>query len=72
MLVTFLLPISALLLGVFFLGETITLQAIGGMALIGMGLAAIDGRLWAAGRRRWLLRAPAVTARSAPHDRYDS
>jgi drug/metabolite transporter (DMT)-like permease len=51
MLVTFLLPISALLLGVFFLDETITLQAIVGMALIGMGLAAIDGRLWAAIRR---------------------
>jgi drug/metabolite transporter (DMT)-like permease len=45
MLVTFLLPISALILGVSFLGETITLQAIGGMALIGVGLAAIDGRL---------------------------
>ena len=46
LLVTFLLPISALLLGVSFLGETITPQAIGGMALIGVGLAAIDGRLW--------------------------
>ncbi len=52
LLVTFLLPISALLLGVLFLGETITLQAIGGMALVGMGLAAIDGRLWAAVHRR--------------------
>jgi drug/metabolite transporter (DMT)-like permease len=51
MLVTFLLPISALLLGVLCLGESITLQAIGGMALIGIGLAAIDGRLWAAVRR---------------------
>jgi drug/metabolite transporter (DMT)-like permease len=50
MLVTFLLPISALALGIFFLGETITWQAIEGMALIGMGLAAIDGRLWAAAR----------------------
>ena len=46
LLVTFLLPISALLLGAAFLGETITPQAIGGMALIGVGLAAIDGRLW--------------------------
>jgi drug/metabolite transporter (DMT)-like permease len=42
MLVTFLLPISALLLGAFFLRETITLQAIAGMALIGIGLAAIS------------------------------
>ena len=48
MLVTFLLPISALLLGVFFLSETITLPALVGMALIGMGLAAIDGRACAA------------------------
>jgi drug/metabolite transporter (DMT)-like permease len=48
LLVTFLLPISALLLGVFFLDETITLQAVVGMTLIGMGLAAIDGRPWAA------------------------
>jgi len=46
MLVTFLLPISALLLGAFFLGESITLPAIGGMVLIGMGLIAIDGRLF--------------------------
>jgi drug/metabolite transporter (DMT)-like permease len=48
MLVTFLLPISALFLGVFFLGETILPQAIFGMMLIGIGLAAIDGRLWKA------------------------
>jgi drug/metabolite transporter (DMT)-like permease len=48
MLVTFLLPVSALLLGVLFLGETVKLPAIEGMLLIGMGLAAIDGRLWAA------------------------
>lgn len=47
-LVTFLLPISALILGVSFLGERITAPAIGGMALIGMGLAAIDGRVWTA------------------------
>jgi drug/metabolite transporter (DMT)-like permease len=46
LLVTFLLPISALLLGAGFLGETITAQSIEGMALIGLGLAAIDGRLW--------------------------
>ena len=52
MLVTFLLPISALLLGVLFLGETVTVQAVGGMALIGAGLAAIDGRLFAGIRKR--------------------
>jgi drug/metabolite transporter (DMT)-like permease len=53
MLVTFLLPISALLLGAIFLNESITVQAIGGMALIGFGLAAIDGRIPAALRRQW-------------------
>jgi drug/metabolite transporter (DMT)-like permease len=45
MLVTFLLPISALLLGHIVLGETIQPFAFAGMALIGAGLAAIDGRL---------------------------
>lgn len=43
-LVTFLLPVSALLLGWGFLGETITLRSIFGMTMIGVGLAAIDGR----------------------------
>lgn len=45
-LVTFLLPIMALLLGTVFLGETIRWYAIAGLALIGTGLAAIDGRPW--------------------------
>ena len=46
MLVTLLLPVSAMILGVSFLGEHITWQSVAGMALIGLGLAAIDGRLW--------------------------
>ena len=46
LLVTFLLPISALLLGVLVLGEALTVRAISGMLLIGVGLVAIDGRLW--------------------------
>jgi drug/metabolite transporter (DMT)-like permease len=50
LLVTLLLPISALLLGALFLGESISALALGGMALIGSGLAAIDGRLPAAMR----------------------
>ena len=50
LLVTFLLPISALLLGVLALGETITAGALFGMLLVGAGLAAIDGRLWKAVR----------------------
>ena len=37
LLVTFLLPISALLLGVLGLGETITVRALVGMLLIGAG-----------------------------------
>ena len=50
-LVTFLLPASALVLGTVFLDETVTATALAGMALIGLGLAAIDGRPQAAGRR---------------------
>ena len=52
LLVTFLLPVSALLLGTVLLRETVSAAAIGGMMLIGLGLAAIDGRLWLALRRR--------------------
>jgi drug/metabolite transporter (DMT)-like permease len=50
-LVTFLLPGSALILGALFLDETVTLRALMGMALIGLGLAAIDGRPWGVARR---------------------
>lgn len=46
MLVTFLIPVSALLLGVSVLGEVIEPRQIGGMALIFLGLTAIDGRLY--------------------------
>lgn len=45
-LVTFLIPPSALLLGTLFLGERLEPRDLLGMALIGLGLAAIDGRLW--------------------------
>jgi drug/metabolite transporter (DMT)-like permease len=45
LLVTFLIPIAALLLGTLILGEQITLTALGGMLLIFAGLAVIDGRL---------------------------
>lgn len=47
-LVTFLLPVSALVLGALVLHERITVGALAGMGLIGIGLAAIDGRLPAA------------------------
>ena len=52
LLVTFLIPVSALLLGVFILGEDPAWTAYAGMALIFAGLAAIDGRLWGRLRRR--------------------
>ena len=45
MLVTFLIPISAVLLGSLFLGEQLEAKHFFGMGLIAMGLAAIDGRL---------------------------
>ena len=44
-LVTFLIPVSAILLGVLFLGETLLPKQVAGMVLIGLGLTAIDGRL---------------------------
>ncbi len=46
LLVTFLIPVSAILLGVFILGEALTAGQFAGMGLIALGLAAIDGR-WA-------------------------
>ena len=46
-LVTFLIPIIAVLLGALFLHESVTLQAVSGMAIVALGLAAIDGRLFA-------------------------
>jgi drug/metabolite transporter (DMT)-like permease len=54
MLVTFLIPISALALGAAILGERVEPRHLAGMALIGLGLAAIDGRL------------PALLARPSP------
>jgi len=50
LLVTFLIPVSAVLLGTGFLGEVLEPRQVAGMALIGIGLAAIDGRPWAAVR----------------------
>ncbi|MBV1705738.1 MAG: DMT family transporter [Hyphomicrobiales bacterium] len=44
LLVTFLLPISAMTLGVLFLGESVSYRTMVGMVLIGAGLVAIDGR----------------------------
>lgn len=45
LLVTLLIPVSATLLGVFFLGESISATQALGMAGIGFGLLVIDGRI---------------------------
>ena len=44
LLVTFLIPVSAIVLGGGLLGERLAVQHLAGIALIGLGLAAIDGR----------------------------
>jgi len=46
-LVTLLIPVSAVQLGILFMGERLTAAQAIGMALIGLGLVAIDGRAWA-------------------------
>lgn len=45
-LVTFLVPVTAILLGTLWLDETLQVTHFVGMGLIGIGLAAIDGRLF--------------------------
>jgi drug/metabolite transporter (DMT)-like permease len=47
LLVTFLVPVSAILLGTLVLHEALAPRHLLGMALIGLGLAAIDGRPFA-------------------------
>jgi drug/metabolite transporter (DMT)-like permease len=44
-LVTFLIPVSAILLGTLVLGEQLAIRHLAGMAAIALGLAAIDGRV---------------------------
>ena len=46
LLVTFLIPVSAILLGTLILGEQLNPRHIAGMIAIAIGLSAIDGRLW--------------------------
>ncbi|KXF78679.1 ABC transporter permease [Paramesorhizobium deserti] len=45
-LVTFLIPVSAIFLGVLLLGERLESRHVAGMTLIAIGLAAVDGRAW--------------------------
>jgi drug/metabolite transporter (DMT)-like permease len=51
LLVTFLIPVSAILMGSTILGERLAASHFAGMAMIGLGLAAIDGRAVDAVRR---------------------
>lgn len=51
LLVTFLIPPSAVVMGWAVLGERLAPQHLVGMALIGAGLLAIDGRLWPRAKR---------------------
>jgi drug/metabolite transporter (DMT)-like permease len=44
-LVTFLIPASAIMLGIVFLGETLALNHIAGLALIFCGLILVDGQV---------------------------
>lgn len=46
LLVTLLVPVSAILFGTLLLSETLGWNQVAGMALIACGLSAIDGRLW--------------------------
>ena len=56
-LVTFLIPVSALLLGMALLGERLDVRHFTGMGVIGFGLAAIDGRIKSFIASRWSIHA---------------
>jgi drug/metabolite transporter (DMT)-like permease len=58
-LVTFLIPVSAILFGVLILGETLELRHMAGMGLIAAGLILIDGRPMAAIARTLSAKEPA-------------
>jgi drug/metabolite transporter (DMT)-like permease len=51
LLVTLLVPPFAIMLGGLFLGERLTINQFAGMGFIALGLAAIDGRVFALGRK---------------------
>ncbi len=52
MLVNFLVPITAIMLGIIVLSEVLLIQHIAGMLLIAAGLALMDGRIYARIKRR--------------------
>ena len=67
LLVTFLIPVSAIFLGTTFLGEQLEPKHFVGMGFIGLGLAAIDGR--ALGFLRRIIAGESTGGATAP-DRY--
>ena len=56
LLVTFLISISVILLGIAFLDESLLTKYLVGMALIDVGMAAVDGRPWKKLRALWDIR----------------
>jgi drug/metabolite transporter (DMT)-like permease len=66
LLVTFLIPVSALILGVVVLGERPAPSAFAGLALIFVGLAAVDGRLLRSRPRRARPRSRPAPCRATP------
>ena len=67
LLVTFLIPVSAIFLGTTFLGEQLEPKHFVGMGFIGLGLAAIDGRAF--GFLRRIIAGESTGGATAP-DRY--
>ncbi len=66
LLVTLLIPPTAILLGWLFLGERLEPRDFAGLALIALGLAAIDGRLLSRAR----LRPPGLPRGRSPNPRF--
>lgn len=56
LLVTLLIPVTAILLGSLLLGEQLQWRHFAGMAIIALGLSVIDGRLWGRGASRSIAR----------------
>ena len=66
LLVTFLIPVSAILLGTALLGEQLLPRQIIGMVILGLGLATIDGRLIPR-FRQWIIGLTGLAYRSTRH-----
>jgi drug/metabolite transporter (DMT)-like permease len=71
LLVTFLVPIGAVILGATILKEVIRWEELAGMGLIFLGLIAIDGRIFAVLHRRVAPRGKGVSSPVSPQRRVD-